>query len=229
MERTALGHLQKVPHMVQIVREYERDEDMHGTGSYENLRNYFIAREIEHLEDKATLGQVETANASVPGVLQELQCEMANLVTKNSELEEALVAIAGSMENQKKVANKTSPPPLVQDKSEMERLFAAFLAGQQPAKVPSAPSTSELEKKLQEVLDGIQSNKRNVRRSKKTREPYPKFIFYCDSHGCNKSHNSDGCRNKKPFHDDNVTFSNPNPKLGIMWNKDVYMRPGSGY
>ena len=65
MKRTALGHLQKVPYMVRTVREQECDEDWKGTSSYENLRNYFIAREIEHIEDRATLGLVETANSAV--------------------------------------------------------------------------------------------------------------------------------------------------------------------
>ena len=228
MKRTALGHLQKVPHMVRTVREYERDEDWKGTGSYENLRNYFIAREIEHIEDRATLGKGETANSAVTSdKLEELQYEMANLVTKNSELEEALVTIAGAMEQQKKVAAAATPPH-IGNKSDMEKLFAAYLAEQKPPEAPSTPSTSAIEKKLQEVLDGIKGNTRNVRRSKKPREPNPKFTFYCDSHGCNKSHNSCNCDNKKSFHDDNATFSNPNPKLGIMWNKDVYMGPGSG-
>ena len=105
----------------------------------------------------------------------------------------------------------------------------AFLAGQKPADTPSPSSTSAIEKKLQEVLDGIQGNKRNLRRSKKPREPNPKFTFYCDSHGCNKTHNNNGCENKKKLHDNSATFFNPNPKLGIMWNKDVYMGPGPGH
>ena len=53
---------------------------MHGTGSYENLRNYFIGREREHIEDKATLGQVETASSLVTSdKLDKLQYEIANV------------------------------------------------------------------------------------------------------------------------------------------------------
>ena len=65
MKRTVLGHLQKFSHMVRTVTEYERDEVMHETGSYKNMCNYFIATEIEHIEDKATLGQLETASSTV--------------------------------------------------------------------------------------------------------------------------------------------------------------------
>ena len=73
---------------------------MHGIGSYKNLRNYFIATEIEHIEDKFTLGQVETAGSTVTrDKLEELQYEIENLVTKNSELEEALVMITGAIEH----------------------------------------------------------------------------------------------------------------------------------
>ena len=93
---------------------------------------------------------------------------------------------------------------------------------------------SVIEKKLQEVLDGIvldgiQRNKRNVRHSKKPREPNPNFTFYYGSHGYNKSHNNNGCENKKKFHDDSATFFNLNPKIDIMCNKDGYMGPGSGH
>ena len=133
------------------------------------------------------------------------------------------------MEQQKKVAAAATPPPPINNKSDMENLFVAFLAGQKPSEAPSEPSTSVIEKRLQEVLNDIKGNTRNVRRSKKPREPNPKFIFYCDSHGCNKSHNSCECNNKKKFHDDNATFANPNRKLGIMWNKDIYMGPWSGH
>ena len=86
MKCTSLGHLQKVLHMVRTVRKYERDADMYGTGSYKNLHNYFIARGIEHIEDRVTLGQVQTANTEVTSdKLEDLKYEMGNLVTKNSE------------------------------------------------------------------------------------------------------------------------------------------------
>ena len=71
---------------------------MHGTGSYENLCNHFIAREIEYIEDQTTLAQGDIVSSAVTNrKLEELQYEMANLVTKNSELEDALITIAGAM------------------------------------------------------------------------------------------------------------------------------------
>ena len=79
---------------------------MHGTGSYRNFCNYFIAREIEHIEDQAILDQEEIANSAVTYVeLEELKYEMVNLSTKNSELKDTLVTITGAMEQQKKIAS----------------------------------------------------------------------------------------------------------------------------
>ena len=82
-------------------------------------------------------------------------------------------------------------------------------------------------KKLKEVLDSIKCHKRNLYRSKKPCEPNPKFTFCCDPHGYIKPLNSNGCENKKNFHDDSATFSTPNPKLCIIWNEDFNMGPGS--
>ena len=85
--------------MVRNVREYKGGEDIHMTGSYENLRNYFITREIEPIEDQTTLGQGEKANSAVTdGKQEELQYELANIATKNSELEDSLVTIIGAIE-----------------------------------------------------------------------------------------------------------------------------------
>ena len=135
------------------------------------------------------------------------------------------------MEQQKKVA-ATATPLLsqVSNRSDIEKLFAAFLAGQKPPEAPSEPSTSGSEKKLPEVLDVIKCNiTRNFHSSKKPCKPNLKFIFYCDPHGYNKTHNSCGYKNKKKFHDNNASITNLNPKLGIMWNKDVYIIPGSDH
>ena len=49
MKRTAIGHLQKLPHMVRNFREYKRDKNADRKDSYKVLRDYFIAREIEHI------------------------------------------------------------------------------------------------------------------------------------------------------------------------------------
>ena len=73
---------------------------------------------------------METVSSTVTSDnIEELQYEIENLVTKKSELEKALLTIAGAMEQQKKVvAAATSQTPM-NDKSYMERLFVAFLAG----------------------------------------------------------------------------------------------------
>ena len=99
--------------------------------------------------------------------LKELQYEIVNLVTKNTDLEDALVTITGAMEQQKKVASAAKLPPLIDNKLDMKKLFVAFLVKQKPAETPSAPSTSIIEKKLQEVFDGIKGTTRNVCRSQK--------------------------------------------------------------
>ena len=229
MKRTAIGHLQKLPHMVRNVREYERDEDADGKASYETLRDFFIAREIEHIEDRATLGQEETANAAATeDKLEELHYELANLASKNAELEEAIITIANTIGESKKVAAAAERAPSPSSVSDIDKLVAALTTARNPPDTTSEQAPSALESKLQELLDDLKDKKKKGRRAKKPRKPNPKFKFYCDSHGCNASHNSDGCENKKCFHDDSATFSNPNPKLGIMWNKDIYTGPGSG-
>ena len=96
---------------------------------------------------------------------------MVNLFTKNSDLEDTLVTIVGAIKKQKKVAAATPSPPSLNNKLDMEKLFAAFPAGQKLPEAPSEPSTSVIEKKLQEVLDCIKGNTRNVHRSKTSREP----------------------------------------------------------
>ena len=149
MKHTVIDHLQQISHMVRNVRKYEQDEDIHRTGSYENLCNYLITREIEHIEDQTTLVQGEVANSAVTdGKLEYLQYEMANLVTKNSELEDALVTIAGAMEQQKKVTAVATSPPPASSKSDIEKLFTAFLVEQKPPERSSKPSTSIIERKL---------------------------------------------------------------------------------
>ena len=97
---------------------------MHGTCSYDNLRNYFIIREIENTKDQTTLCQEEKANSTVTGGKPEdLQYELVNLATKNFELEDALVTIAGAMEQPKKVAAVATSPPPVSNKSDIEKMF----------------------------------------------------------------------------------------------------------
>ena len=77
MKHTVIDHLQQISHMVRNVRKYEQDEDIHETGSHMNLCNYFITREIEHIEDQTTVGQGEVANSAVTdGKLEYLQYEI---------------------------------------------------------------------------------------------------------------------------------------------------------
>ena len=77
MKHTVIDHLQQISHVVRNVRKYEQDEDIHRTGSYENLCNYLITREIEHIEDQTTLVQGEVANSAVTdGKLEYLQYEI---------------------------------------------------------------------------------------------------------------------------------------------------------
>ena len=99
-------------------------------------------------------------------------------MTKTSELEDVLFTIVGAMEQQKKATAAATLPPHTSNKSDIKKLFTIFLAGQKPPESSNKPSTSTIERKLQEVLDGIKNNKGNVPRSRKPREPNPKFIFY---------------------------------------------------
>ena len=143
MKHTTISHLQRIAHMVRNTKDYKRDKDMHGTGSYENLCNHFIARENVYVDDQNTLAQGDIVNSVVTNrKLEELQYEMANLVTKNSELEDALITIAGAMEHQKKVADTVIQPILLSNKSDMENLFVAFLVEEKPPEASSEHSTS---------------------------------------------------------------------------------------
>ena len=61
---------------------------MYETCSYDNLCNYFIARDIYYIKDQTTLGQGKVANSTVTDrKLEDIQYQLANFVTKNSKLE----------------------------------------------------------------------------------------------------------------------------------------------
>jgi hypothetical protein len=106
----------------------------------------------------------------------------------------------------------------------MEQKFAAFLASQEQ----TAPSTAktDIEKAVAKALaDHTSKGGKSGGGKKKTRKPSSRCTFYCDSHGCNFSHNSGDCKERKTGHSVTATFCRPN--LGNMYNKDIYSGPGS--
>jgi hypothetical protein len=54
----------KVPHLVCWVREYESDIDLNSTSSWEELPTYFIDKQMEHIDDQATLATAGIANSA---------------------------------------------------------------------------------------------------------------------------------------------------------------------
>jgi hypothetical protein len=224
MKRTAIGHFLKIPHLVRCVREYESDLDPSGTSSWEDLRSYFIEKQMEHIDDQATLSEAGIANSAVlDEELEVIRYEMANMVSKNQNLEEALVTLAAIVQ-QSKQAPATAPTPPAAPPSDMEQKFAAFLASQEQ----TAPSTAktDIEKAVAKALaDHTSKGGKSGGGKKKTRKPSSRCTFYCDSHGCNFSHNSGDCKERKTGHSVTATFCRPN--LGNMYNKDIYSGPGS--
>jgi hypothetical protein len=82
---------------------------------------------------------------------------------------------------------------------------------------------SDLEKAVAKVL-GDRTNTGGGYGNKKKRSPNNRCKFYCDTHGCNFTHNSDKCKAKETGHSDTATFSNPT--LVSTRNKDIYTGPG---
>jgi hypothetical protein len=77
----------KIPHLIRWVREYESDVDPDGNGSWEDLRSYFIEKQMEHIDDQATLSQAGIANsAEVDEELEGIKYEIANMAAKNQQL-----------------------------------------------------------------------------------------------------------------------------------------------
>jgi hypothetical protein len=94
MKRTTIGHFLEIPHLVRWVREYE-SIDPTGASTCEELRTYFIDKQMEHIDDQATLATAGIANsAEVDEELNSMKYEMANMVEKTQQLEEALVTMA---------------------------------------------------------------------------------------------------------------------------------------
>jgi hypothetical protein len=210
------------------VREFE-SSDPTIASTWEELRMYFIDKQMEHIEDQATLATAGIANsAEVDKELNGMKDEMAKMVEKTQQLEEALVTMAAFMAEAKQqppVPAPTLPPaPL-----SMEQQFAAFVAAQQQKEAPKEQSAIDeaVAKALGELSTEGSSGgggTSGTRGTKKKRKPSKRCVFYCHTHGCNFSHHSHKCEEKKNGHIDAATFSNPSD--GKMWNKDIYTGPG---
>lgn len=227
MKRTTIGHFFKIPHLVRWVREYESDVDPAGTGSWEDLRSYFIEKQMDHMDDQATLSQAGIANiAEVDEELEGIKYDIANMAEKNRELEEALVAVATFMKTATPApAQAPAPPP----EQTLEQQFAAFVASKSQQRPTPTPELTAIEKAVAKALGNLGGRGGGGGGgggggTRKKREPSKRCTFYCDSHGCNFTHDSAKCETKKTGHSDTATYSNPN--LGSTRNKDIYTGPG---
>jgi hypothetical protein len=232
MKRTAIGHFLKIPHLVRCVREYESDVDPLGTSPWEDLRSYFIEKQMEHIDDQATLSTAGIANsAEVDDELHGIKYEMANMAEKAQQFEEALVTMAAFMAEAKQPAPAPAPTPPAP--LSMEQQFAAFVAAQQQKEAPKeqsaidtavAKALGQLSTKGSGSGGGGGGGPGGTGGARRTRKPSKRCTFYCHSHGCNFSHNSPECKDKKTGHIDAATYSTPSN--GKMWNKDIYTGPG---
>jgi hypothetical protein len=223
MKRTARGHFMQLPHLTEWVPKYDHEEDPTGTGTWGILHSYFIEKDIEHKENQATLSQAGIANnttVSNDGV-DELKYHIANLAAKNTEMEEAMTAmmIAAQVEFMKQPPPQSAPPTTATN-SDIHRLLQAFAAQSAPMK--AAPPKTDIELLLAKAL-GNNTITNDPGKNQKPRKPSPKCKWYCWSHGCNFTHSSNGCINKKDGHQDTATCAN---KLkGNDWNTDIYTGP----
>jgi hypothetical protein len=64
MKRTAIRHFLKIPHHIRWVQEYVNDIDPLSTGSWEELRSYFIDKQMEHIDDQAMLATSGIVNSA---------------------------------------------------------------------------------------------------------------------------------------------------------------------
>jgi hypothetical protein len=228
MKQTAIGHFLKIPHLICWVCKYE-SIDPTGASTWEELRTYYIDKQMEHINDQAKLAMAGIANsAEVDEELNGMKYEMANMVEKTQQLEEALVAMAAFMAEAKQPppAPAPTPPPATLS---MEQQFATFVAAQQQKEAPKEQSA--INKAVAKALGELSTkgssgggSTSGTSGSKKKRKPSKCCVFYCPTHGCNFSHNSSKCEGKKTDHIDAATFSSPSN--GKMWNKDIYTRPG---
>jgi hypothetical protein len=130
---------------------------------------------------------------------------MANMVEKTQQLEEALVTMAAFMAEAKQPPPVPAPTPPPAPLS-MEQQFAAFVAAQQQKEAPKEQSA--IGKAVAKALGELStkgggsggSGPSGASGAKKTRKPSKRCIFYCHSHGCNFSHNSPDCKEKKTGH-----------------------------
>jgi hypothetical protein len=156
MKWTAVGHFLKIPHQVRWVREYESDVDPTGTGSWEDLWPYFIEKQMEHINDQATLATVDIANsAEVDEELNGMKCEIENMAEKTQQLEEALIAMVAFMAEAKQPPPTPAPTPSPVPFS-MEQQFAAFVAAQQQQEAPKEQSA--IDKAVTRALRELTNN-----------------------------------------------------------------------
>jgi hypothetical protein len=142
-----------------------------------------------------------------------MKYEMANMVEKTQQLEEALVTMAAFMAEAKQQPPAPAPTPPPAPLS-MEQQFVAFVAAQQQKEAPKEQSA--IDKAVAKALGEISTKGSSggggtsgTRGTKRKRKPSKRCVFYCHTHGCNFSHNSLKCEEKKNGHIDAATFSNP--------------------
>ena len=81
--------------MLLAVREWKADEDPLNPSTWEDLRDFFIEKDVQNINEQNNLSAAGIANAAVVDEqFEDLQYQMANLVAKNEELEEHIVTLS---------------------------------------------------------------------------------------------------------------------------------------
>ena len=89
MKRIAKGNFYKIPHLQKAINDWENIEDKNGTKTYEDLREYIIAKDLESKNNKTALQSIGICNIA--------RCSNADINAINLKMEaldNALVKIA---------------------------------------------------------------------------------------------------------------------------------------
>ena len=209
--------------MLLAVRQWKADEDPLNPSTWEDLRDLFIEKDVQNINEQNNLSNAGIANVAVTDEhFVDIQYQMANLAAKNEELEEHIVTLS---------TNVSARQTTIDNPAERDPAYRAFLAAQanvatvrrsaSAAKAATATTVnkSEMEATIERVLGrlnltnvggrGNDGGRGRGDGARNPRTPSPRYIFYCDSHGCQPRHYIKDCDNKKLHHNDNATFSKP--------------------
>lgn len=224
LKRIAHGQLQKIPHLQQYVNHWNDEKDPDGTKTYEDMREYFIQKDLNNHANKTALGAMGIANAAtnnqanderIEGLLNAVGKVTANQVALGKVVNElkAGVKFEDDKENKENTNNNG-------DSTEEKIKSVLAASGFKPKKPKTEVEILQdklkaLEKKFKSASangggggggGGLYTGQRGYR--KPERKPTPGWKYYCSSCGTNKTHPSSDCKDKQSWHKDEATYEN---------------------